>query len=121
MIKYLTFAKSKNGLSYEEFVDYYNNKHIPLCMELLPILKKSTIRRNYLQKDKVIFPPNFKGELEYDVVTETIWHSQETFNEFLAATNNPEIQAKITADEVNVFEKGTRVVIVDVHENKADI
>jgi len=119
-IKYLTFAKAKKGLSKEEFEDYYNNKHIPLCIELVPILKKCTIRRNYLQADQVIFPPNFSGELEYDVVTESIWPDQETFNEFIASTASAEVQAKIAADEVNVFEGGTKVVMVKVDENNPE-
>jgi hypothetical protein len=118
MVKSLTFARRKKGLSMEEFKENYN-KHIALCMELLPILKKSTIRRNYMQKNQVVFPPNFSGELDYDVVTESIWPDQEIFNEFLACAGNEEIQAKILADEVNVFDSGTKVIIVEVHENKS--
>jgi hypothetical protein len=113
MIKSLTFAKKKKGLSMDEFKDKYD-KHIALCLDLLPILKKSTIRRNYMQNNQVVFPPDFLGELDYDVVTESIWPDQETFNEFLACAGNDEIQAKILADEVNVFDGGTKVVIVEV-------
>jgi len=118
MIKYLTFAKRKNGMSHKDFVSYYNNKHIPLCIELLPILKQCTIRRNFLLGDQIIYPQGFSGELDYDVVTESIWSNQEAFNQFLADTNNAEIQAKIAEDEKNLFESGSiRVVMVEVDEN----
>jgi len=118
MVKYITLAKRKKELSHKEFVNYYNTQHTPLCIELLPILKKCTIRRNFLLSDQMIFPQGFSGELEYDVVTESIWSDQEVFAQFLADTNNAEVQAKIAEDEKNVFEKGSvRVVIVEVHEN----
>ena len=119
MIKYLTFAKRKDGMSHEDFANYYANQHTPLCVELLPILKKCTIRRNFLLSDQIIYPQGFLGELEYDVVTETIWSDPEAFNQFLADINNVEIQAKISDDEKNLFEPGSiRVVMVEVSEHK---
>lgn len=121
MIKYLTFAKRKDGLSHEEFVNYYVNQHTPLCIELLPTLEHCTIRRNFLLGDQIIYPQGFTGGLEYDVVTESIWPNQELFNQFLSDVNNGEIQAKITEDEKNLFEKGSiRVVMVEVNEHQSE-
>ena len=119
MVKYLTFAKRKDGMSHEDFVNYYANQHTPLCVELLPILKKCTIRRNFLLGNQIIYPQGFSGELEYDVVTESIWSDPEAFNQFLEDINNTEIQAKINEDEKNLFKPGSiRVVMVEVSEHK---
>lgn len=90
-------------------------------MELLPILKHCTIRRNFLIGDQIIYPQGFAGELEYDVVTESIWPNQEPFNQFLLDLNNEEIQTKISEDEKNLFEEGSiRVVMVEVNEHQLD-
>lgn len=118
MIKYLTFAKRKSGMSHEEFVSYYVNQHTPLCIELLPVLEKCTIRRNFLLGNQIIYPQGFSGELEYDVVTESIWSDPEAFNQFSEDINNAEIQAKINEDETNLFKPGSiRVVMVEVSEH----
>ncbi|GAL82733.1 hypothetical protein JCM19274_3225 [Algibacter lectus] len=108
-------------MSHEDFVNYYANQHTPLCVELLPILKKCKIRRNFLLGNQIIYPQGFSGELEYDVVTESIWSDPKDFNQFLEDINNTEIQEKINEDEKNLFKPGSiRVVMVEVseHNNK---
>lgn len=122
MIKTLLFAKRKSGLSRQEFMDHYNNVHIPLCTGLSPALKnKAVVRRNFVLHEQVMLPQGFSGELDYDVVTESIWPDRDSFNEFLADVADEENIAQVVADEENFFDRASmRLVVVEVHEDRPD-
>ena len=73
MIKSLTFLKKKPGLSKEEFLRYWKEKHGPLAARVVPGLKK------YVQCHPV---PGFESDI--DGIVELWWDSSEAFQAFLS-------------------------------------
>jgi uncharacterized protein (TIGR02118 family) len=73
MIKSLTFLKKKPGLSKEEFLRYWKEKHGPLAARVVPGLKK------YVQCHPV---PGFESDI--DGIVELWWDSPEAFQAFLS-------------------------------------
>jgi uncharacterized protein (TIGR02118 family) len=73
MIQSLTFLKRKAGLSKEEFLKYWKEKHGPLAAKVVPGLKK------YVQCHPV---PGFESDI--DGIVELWWDSPESFQAFLS-------------------------------------
>ena len=73
MIKSLTFLKKKPGLSKEEFLRYWKEKHGPLAARVVPGLRK------YVQCHPV---PGFESDI--DGIVELWWDSPEAFQAFLS-------------------------------------
>lgn len=100
----LLFMKRKPGLTMDEFRDYYENRHIPLCAPYMQGI--AGYRRNYI----VPQPHAESGtneELPYDVITEMFFDDEETYKntvEYLANTVMPD---EIVADEANFFHRPT--------------
>jgi len=72
MIKSLTFLKRKPGLSREEFLRHWKEKHGPLAAKVVPGLKK------YVQCHPV---PGIESDI--DGIVELWWDSPESFQAFL--------------------------------------
>ena len=66
MIKVMTVVKRKQGLTYEEFSDYWEKKHGPLVVKVLPGLER------YVQSHAIRLPGG--GEPKIDGVAE-IWYN----------------------------------------------
>jgi uncharacterized protein (TIGR02118 family) len=87
MIKSLTFLKRKPGLSREEFLTYWKEKHGPLAAKVVPGLKK------YVQCHPV---PGFQSDI--DGIVELWWDSPESFQAFLSWRQSDAAQV-LKADE----------------------
>lgn len=121
MFKYIAHIKKKVGMSRQDFIDYYENKHEPLIRSLLPHLH--IYRRNYLVFDDPLINVDGRGggseSAGYDVLTEGVLGSREEAEAFFAAFANPEIFSKIQADEANFVAPGSvKVYVVEVHQSK---
>jgi uncharacterized protein (TIGR02118 family) len=100
--KILLFLKRRPGMTVEEFKDYYENRHVPLCSKYTSALSRYI--RRYLTPH-----PNpdtgAKDELPYDVITE-MWYEDEaayrTAVEYLSTSIMPD---EIVADEKNLFDR----------------
>jgi uncharacterized protein (TIGR02118 family) len=115
MRKALVFLKKKDGISRDEFIDYYENTHVPLIRELLPSI--SEYRRNYLNLDAT---PSAHGRTNssahpgFDVVTEIWFTDEEAFEAFVADIGRPEMAARIAEDELNFLDRSAnRTIGVD--------
>ena len=116
MIKLILVAKRKTGMSRDAFIDYYENRHAPLCQSLCP--GQSGYRRNYVHHDQVLIPQGFTGEVDYDVVTEVIWDDRESFERTMAKAADPEVAAQIASDEENFLQRESmRFFVVEVRES----
>ena len=73
MIKSLSFLKRKPGLSREEFLRHWKEKHGPLAAKVVPGLKK------YVQCHPV---PGIESDI--DGIVELWWDSIESFQAFLS-------------------------------------
>lgn len=101
----LIFLKRKPGMSVAEFRDYYENRHIPLCMKYM---RGATLyRRHYLD-----LPPG-AAEMDFDVLTELGFADATTRDLVLDTLARDAMPADVVADELNVFDRGkSRAVAV---------
>lgn len=116
MIKIMCFLKRKEGMSPAAFKDYYETTHAPLIEKMLPFYK--TFTRNFfapVQDYETGHMDNISEQgLDFDVVTELTFETQEDYDKIVAGLSDPDIGAIITADEVNIFDRSKmRVFIMD--------
>ncbi len=108
MYKILAFIKSKNGISESEFIDYYENKHSKLIMELFPWILE--YKRNYIP-----FNPHSsigpKAELPFDVITEMVFEHQDGLDRMLEKFSDQEVIQKIAGDEENFMDRSKTVFV----------
>lgn len=102
--KILLFMKRRPGMSVEAFRDYYENRHVPLCLKYTGAVNRYV--RRFLEPQ----PHAESGrndELPYDVVTE-LWFDDEAAwrasVEHIATTVMPD---EVVADEMNLFDRST--------------
>lgn len=110
-IKVMCLLRRKPGLSLEEFIDYYENKHAPLILRILPY--QADYRRNYVQPGGEI--ATMDGQpADYDVITEASFATQEDFDKFCVEAAKPEIREIVVADEANFIDRDNlRFFVVD--------
>ncbi len=112
MIKNIALLKRKDGLTRDQFIDYYENKHAPLILKLMPGIQKYV--RNFLSDDgnRYIFPK--AGPIDFDVVTEIWLKDRAAYDRFAAEAAKPEVMAAISADEANFLDSSyTRMFVVE--------
>jgi uncharacterized protein (TIGR02118 family) len=90
MIKSLTFLKKKPGMTQEEFLRYWKEKHGPLAAKVVPGLRK------YVQSHPV---PGFESDI--DGIVELWWDSPESFRFFLSWRQTEE--AKVLKEDEEQF------------------
>ncbi len=95
MHKLLIFLKRKPGMSLEAFRDYYENRHIPLCMKYMA--GAECYRRRYIEHG---------DELDFDVITELGFADKATRDIVLDTLARDAMPADVIADELNVFDRG---------------
>lgn len=97
MHKLLIFLKRKPGMSHADFRDYYENRHIPLCMTYMRGIE--CYRRRYLEP--VVGAP----EMDFDVITELGFGDAKTRDIVLDTLARDTMPADVIADEFNVFDR----------------
>lgn len=102
MHKAIVLLKKKNGLTREQFIDYYENTHVPLIRRLLPSIGE--YRRNYLDLS-LGTKPDPAHHPGFDVVTEIWFADSVAWERFIADARTPEIAAAIAKDELNFLDR----------------
>lgn len=101
-VKLVAFLKAAPGLTWDEFVDYYEDHHVPLIREVMPGI--TDYRRSYL-------PEPVGG---YDVLTEIWFAERETFDRAMALATTGEGAERIARDEEKFLDRSaTQFSIVD--------
>lgn len=95
--KILLFMKRKSGMSVREFRDYYENRHMPLCMKYMK--GAHHYARRYLD------PVDGMPEPEFDVITELWFASRKPVDAIIATMKMDAMPADIVADELNLFDR----------------
>jgi hypothetical protein len=113
----LLFMKRKPGMSMEDFKNYYENNHIPLCA---PYMKGiDGYRRNYL-----IPQPHAESgtceELPYDVITEMIFNDKAVYEQTVDYLSKTVMPDHIVEDEKNFFHRPT-MRMATVEECESDM
>jgi len=103
MIKVVGMFKKRQGMSDEEFRDYYENKHCPLFNEYLSKPGVHRWTRRYLRP---IAPP-ITGEVVesgFDVLVE-IWCDEAFYRSFFVDPMPADFRARIVEDEQHLFDR----------------
>ena len=111
MFKCIALLRRKADLSHQDFVDYYESHHSVLIRQLLPGIQD--YRRNYVERDGAYIFAD-AAPIDFDVVTEMWFTDRAAYDRFAVRAAEPEIAARIAADEENLFDRaGTRMFTVD--------
>ena len=93
MYKIVMLIKKRPGMSREEFMNYYDNHHVPLLHKTLT--KGAAVhRRNFVVPMKdIASPDNLNAEApDYDVISEVFYEDLETLQSVMRDFENPDIR-----------------------------
>lgn len=113
--KVVSLLKARADIDRTRFRDYYETRHAPLILELMPNI--TGYRRNYVAADGGIA---FDGAppFEYDSVTEIWFRDRAAYDEALAVLMQPANAARLAADEEEFLDRSqTRLMIVEETES----
>ncbi|WP_328842741.1 EthD domain-containing protein [Streptomyces sp. NBC_00258] len=96
MYKVIVFLKKRDGLSREEFVDYYENRHVPLILSMAP--SPPIYRRNYLVPEG-----SASDGFDFDVMVEFGFADKAAHQEWVAQMDRPENRQQNDDDSPNLF------------------
>lgn len=124
MFKMIITFKRKAGISREEFMDYYDNRHIPLARKIMPPI--DVHRRNYIINDHPFFAVvgDNRGtdgvEPPFDVISEVIYATQADAEASMRALfESPETSRQIMEDEAHFVEPGSiSFYVVETHQTE---
>jgi hypothetical protein len=122
----------KPGTTMEHFVDYYENKHIPLVYELAGSKFPLHHIRHYVQRNSPDHAITTGGELsnletfatlfkdkpdgvDYDVMVEMAFEDKAAFEAFIGVFANPEAGAKLAEDEANFVDGSKTSIFLESH------
>lgn len=100
-VKRLGVLRRKDGLTHEQFVDHWYNKHAPLCLKL-PGLRRYSI--NLVERGR-------HAHFDYDGFSELWFDSEEALN---AALQSPEGRT-LLADLPNFAKDVSPIVSYETH------
>lgn len=105
MIKMVTLIPRKPGMSRQEFIDYYENHHVPLALSLFPQIRKCV--RNYPCSDNFHYVGSTASPVvPFDAVTEHCFADQASYDEMMAQfASDPEKFRQISEDEDKFCDK----------------
>ena len=109
MFKVFAFLTKREGLGMQEFIDYYEKKHIPLILSLAP--SPLIYKRRYLVRDQELTK---SGNLvDYDVMTELGFADQEAFATWTGKLFATGIAEQVAEDEAQFLDRSrTKAYVV---------
>lgn len=102
--KILMFMKRRPGMTLQEFQDYYENHHAPLCARYASGMKR------YLRRFITAHPnpdSGASGELPYDVITELWFDDEAVFRGTVQHLSTAIMPDEIVADEKRLFDRAS--------------
>lgn len=102
--KILLFMKRRPDLTVEQFRDYYENHHVPLCMKYASGLSRYIRRFIDPQPHPETGPA---GEPSFDVITEMWFDDAATYTATLAYVTTSIMPDDVVADEKNLFDRSS--------------
>lgn len=116
MFKVMMLLRKKAGMSRDEFIDYYDNRHVPFMHSILP-QGVAIHRRNFVVPAAGSSGEGMLGQAECDVIVELFYEDAETVQRAMRCLADPEIQRRMAADEANFIMPGSiRRFVVEPHE-----
>jgi len=109
MFRVLGFLSMKDGMKMQEFIDYYEYRHVPLICSLAPT--PIVYKRRYVRHEENLASEG--GALDFDVITELAFADREAFQAWMAQLL---ASGKVAADEAKFLNRAkTRAYVVEEH------
>jgi uncharacterized protein (TIGR02118 family) len=106
MFKVFAYMTRRPGITREEFIDYYENHHVPLVLSLASTPR--VYKRNYVVRGDGLSPGS--PATDFDVITEMIWDDRAGLEEWMALPGVP----AIAEDEAKFLDRSkTRAHVID--------
>jgi len=109
VLRILSYLAKRDGMASEEFIDYYENHHVPLILSLAspPVAYK----RHYLQRGDAL---NIgEAGIDFDVVTEQVFADRAAFQSWIDAVTSGDAGERVAADEARFLDRSrTRSCVV---------
>jgi hypothetical protein len=108
----LSYLTKRPGMSTDDFIDYYENHHVPLILSLAPT--PVVYKRRYLLRG---VPTNVAdSEIDFDVVTELAFPDRDAYTSWLQALTDGDSGTRVAADEEKFLDRSrTRSCAVEDH------
>ena len=110
MIKVFGFLTKREGMQMRDFIEYYENNHVPLICSLAPTPR--IYKRRHLVRDDESTKQG--GVVDFDVMTELEFPDPDAFLAWMAQLSAPNAGAQVAADEARFLDRSrTRAYVVD--------
>ncbi len=111
--KLLIFLKRRPGMSREDFRDYYERAHAPLCAKYVVGACR------YVRRYATPLPAD-GGEMDFDVITEIWFEDRAVFEQVMQFAPRAALPDEVLADEERLFDRTrTRYAAVIEHDSDA--
>lgn len=112
MQKLMMFMKRKEGISFEDFRDHYENVHIPMVAKWVGHLM-SDFKRYYPQNAINLYvgradadeAPANDGGVDYDAVSIYTIKNEAALEELMRISQDPKFTCAVTEDEANFADR----------------
>ena len=112
MFKILAFLTKKEGIGTPAFIDYYENRHVPLICSLAP--PPLVYKRRYLVEGEKLTQEG--GAVDFDVVTELAFPDRAAYLAWMAQLSRPGAGEQVAADEAMFLDRSrTRAYAIEEH------
>ena len=110
MFRVLGFLTKRKGIETQAFIDYYENKHVPLICSLAPA--PIVYKRIYLVPGEKLTKDG--GTVDFDVITELGFPDRAAFLAWIARLSGPGAGEQVAADEAKFLDRSrTRAYVVE--------
>ncbi len=111
MYKVIALLARRADLGHAAFIEYYESRHAPLILELMPGIRG--YRRNFLVPAGMIVQAGGAAP-DFDVVTELWFADRAAFESAMRAFDDPGVMERLAQDEANLFDRSrTRFIAVE--------
>jgi len=108
------FVTKRDDLTSAEFIDYYENHHVPLILSLAPA--PAVYKRHYVCHGDELNVAD--SSFDFDAVTEQQFASRSEFTAWITAVTSGSAGERVAADEAQFLDRArTRACVAATHES----
>lgn len=101
MLRILSYLVKRDGMTTQDFINYYENHHVPLILSLAP--PPAVYKRHYLQRGN---PVNIgEADIDFDVVTEQAFADRAALQCWIDAVTTGDAGERVAADEARFLDR----------------